>query len=662
MNVFQDTMRSNGTLTTIPWSVSPNVTGLKNGDSTWDLSIFDYGIVIPSLTHSRYGQVAASGISDSLIATGIEGSTIKFKLIAPQVREMFEDETGATIPPPSGYANDKYTDVYKQPQGYQMDNDSNLPKTYDDSGFRYTYKGWYKGKGKQSTIVTTHPPSIGFSAGLVDADNEVHIVYNKKAIRTVNKHYINTSSAIIDPSWNTSETIADGETFTGNPSSTSKTDSSGAHWTYQGWKLSTEPMSAMRSSFTPISVLIDGNKTVQYVFRKQQHTITEKFVDQADGSTLVPLAVNPKTSTMDDNDNFTGTASATITDTHGALWDFVGWENVTDNPGNVNPSAAYALNNVKGGKEIRYHYKARNTTATLDLKPIPQVTDSGGTVNWSSRLTNTGSSALNNLKLKATSNWAAGLSTPTKVTVTPAGGAPQDFTISPSDWVSGFNLTGINIPSGGVNNYADITFTDTATGAVNQVLPAEIEVSGNMASPITVENFVRIDDPDEPNLKPSGNSGLLNIPNFKFGEVEVKPFAQRKGLDSSEYSNPSYNPYIRYMDNESIGTHSLTVKMGPFTSGSKTLPAATSIILGTGTVKEVQNYNKPNETLSAGSSIGPMRIESDNTTSIIHLGNTQGVYQIDYDFNDVELDLVAHSGVAGLEYKAVMDWTLTTAP
>lgn len=654
-----------GGWSSVPMSVSTSkLFPTRNIDGTWNLFLNRVAILgRPGEYYSEFGKrvVIETKLGEGAFnILGKDGNTIKLRLVTPQIEEVFEDETGAIITAPTGYTNNKYTDVTDQPQSYQMLNDSSLPQTYADASFFYTYKGWYKGAGNQGSMVTMYPPSISFNAGLIDAQNEVHIVYNKKALRIVNEKFIDTNSASIDSSWdNLGQTFVDGETFTGNPA-TNKTDSSGTDWEYKGWKFSTEPMSALRT--TAVSHVINANTTIQYIYKKKERTVTEKWVDQADGSTLVPMAGNTKTNTVDDNDNFTGTAAATITDSSGEIWDYFGWENVTDDPGNVNPSPAYAVNNVKGDKEIRYHYQARKTTATLDLKPTPQIVDSGDTVSWSSKLTNTGGSDLKDLVLKSTSNWAAGLTDPVKVTVTPAGGAPQDFTVNSGDWATGVNLTGISIPKTGPNNYADITFTTTATGAVNQVLPAEIEVDGNIPTPLKAENFVRIDDPDEPNLLPSGNSGLLNIPNFKFGEVEVKPFAQRKGLDSSEYSNPSYNPYIRYMDNESIGTYSLSVKMGPFTSGSKTLPAATSIILGTGTVKEVQNYNKPNETLSAGSSIGPMRIESDNTTSIIHLGNTQGVYQIDYDFNDVELDLVAHSGIAGLSYTADMDWTLTTAP
>lgn len=630
-----------------------------NPDGTIEFALGD-NLVVGGYHVSRFARrmVQTVGISYTY-AYGMDGNTVQFRLDAPLVEEIFEDDSGVLITPPPGYTNNNCTDVLTNPMAYQMANDSSLPKTYVDSGFIYTYKGWYKGAGNKPTMSTVHPPTISFSAGLNDNLNQAHIVYDKKALRIVNEEYIDTSSGTIEPSWNNmGQQKADGDTFTQTPAAT-KTDTSGAIWEYQGWKLDTEPMSAMRT--TPVSHTISGNTTIQYVYRKKQHSITEKWVDQSDGSTLIPMTGNPKTSPIDDNDNFTGTASATITDTHGAIWDYVGWENVTDNAGIVNPSASYAVNTIKAAKEIRYHYQARNTTATLDLNPTPQVTASGGSVSWSSRLTNTGTSTLNNLKLKATSNWASGLSAPTQVTVTPAGGAPQNFTVTPVDWVGGFNLTGINVPNGGPNNYADITFTDTATGAVNQVLPAEIEIDGNMANSLKAENFVRIDDPDEPNLKPLGNAGLINIPDFRFGDVEVKPFAQTKGLDAASYQ-AGYKPYIRFKDQESLSGWSLTAKLGQFTSGSKTLPATTSIELNNGSLKEVQNYNKHNESLSGGTSVGNKSIPSDSTTVALTNGAAQGVYQLDYAFNDVELELLAHSGIAGLSYTADMDWTLTTAP
>ena len=638
---------------------------IKNADNTYSFPMSSAGPSVGGYREHIIGTRAFEGDSvgpqgGSLSVWGRDGNTIRLYVIYYQIKEIFEDESGALIPAPSGYTNERYENIMNQPFGYQMPNDSSLPKTYTDSGYIYTYKGWYKGSGNKASMDTTHPPSIGFNATLVaDTQNEVHVVYNKRAIRTVDEEYIDTSSATIEPSWNNmGQTMADGDTFNQTPAAT-KTDSSGTEWEYLGWKLGSEPMSAMKT--TPVSHVISANTTIQYVYQKKQHMITEKWVDQADGTTLVPMTGNPKSNAVDDNDPFSGSPAATITDSGGGIWDYIGWENATDAAGTVNSAASFTINNIKGGKEIRYHYQARNTTANLDLNPTPQVVASGGIVAWSSRLTNTGTSTLNNLTLKATSNWAGGLSAPTQVTVTPAGGAPQNFTISPVDWAGGFNLTGISIPSGGANNYADISFTDTVTGSVNQVLPAEIEIDGNMASPLTAENFVRIDDPDEPNLNPTGNAGLINIPDFRFGDVEVKPYAQTKGLDAASYQG-SYNPYIRFNDQESLSGWSLTAKLGQFTSGSKTLPATTSIELNNGSLKEVQNYNKHNESLSGGTSVGNKSIPSDSTTVALTNGAAQGVYQLDYAFNDVELELLAHSGIAGLSYTAVMDWTLTTAP
>ncbi|MBO0409590.1 WxL domain-containing protein [Enterococcus hulanensis] len=591
------------------------------------------------------------------------GKKITFFMKGFQVVENFEDETGTTITPPSGFTQGKTTDVVENQYTHTM---GTLPNQYTVGSNEYVFEGWYQGSLKPVTLNTSNSPAptIDYTQtkSIADFDDEgiITVVYKKKALHVLQEKYVDGSDASINSgSWDTSQSIVEGNSFTGAPLA-NRTDTGGADWEYIGWK---EGISGtVNSKTTPVQINnILGQKEIYYIYKKKNHTITEKWVDQVDGSTLLNITGNQKTSPIDDNDHFTGTAIASITDNTSADWDFVGWENVTDAPGVINPAASYAVNNIKGDKEIRYHYQARNTSATLNLNPTPQITGSGGSVNWSSRLTNTGTSALNNLKLKATSNWASGLSAPTMVTVTPAGGIAQNFTVSPVDWVGGFNLTGISIPSGGANNYAEITFTDTATGAVNQVLPAEIEIDGNMVGSLAAENFVRIDDPDEPNLEPLGNAGLINIPDFRFGDVEVKPYAQTKDLDAASYQ-AGYNPYIRFKDQESLSGWSLTAKLGQFTSGSKTLPSTTSIELNNGSLKEVQNYNKHNESLSGGTSVGNKSIPSDSTTVALTNGATQGVYQLDYAFNDVELELLAHSGIAGLSYTADMDWTLTTAP
>lgn len=395
----------------------------------------------------------------------------------------------------------------------------------------------------------------------------------------------------------------------------------------------------------------------------QQAKLTEKYVDET-GAQIDP-AWDPSTP-LDTELGEPFTIPQTIgdikTDGGGKSWEYIGWKYNYESPGTKRTTTT--TNTINAHTSIDYIYRLSKTTASLDLTPTPKIVNNNSNVSWTSRLTNTGGAPLKDLILKATSNWSTGLENPVQVTVTPAGGSAQTFSFSPSDWATGVNLTGITIPNGGLNNYADITFTTMTTNgnAVNQVLPAEIEVAGNIPTPITAENFVRIDDPDEPNLEPVGNAGLINIPNFKFGEVEVKPFAQTKKLDTSLYQSAGYHPYIRFIDMESNGGWSLTAKLDQFKSGTKTLPTSTTIKLKNGLLMEVQNYNKHNETLANLVLAGSVSIPSDNNSVAFTNGTNQGVYQLEYDSNGVELELMAHSGVAGLSYTADMEWTLTTAP
>ncbi|MBX8936952.1 WxL domain-containing protein [Enterococcus gilvus] len=590
------------------------------------------------------------------------GKKVNFVATPFEAQENFVDDTGAPLTPPAGFTQGKTTYADAEQFTHTM---GTLPATYAVGGDAYVLQGWYQGPTQPGTLDTTNPPSITIDytqpKTVTDFDDEgkITVVYAKKALHVLQEKYVDGSDASINSgTWDTSQSIVDGDNFTGTPAAT-KTDTSGSEWEYTGWKEGAS--GAVNSKTTPVQLNnITGHKDIYYIYKQKQHTITEKWVDSTDGTTLIPMSTsNPHSALIYDNGGFGVPAGGfpAITDTSGAIWDCVGWENYTDAPGILNPTSTAIWINIKGDKEFRYHYQARNTTATLDLIPTPQVVDSGNSVAWASRVTNTGTSALNNLTLKATSNWATGLTHPTQITVTPSIGAPQNFTVGAGDWLTGVNLTGINIPTG---QYADITFTDTATGAVNQVLPAEIELDGNMATSLKAENFVRIDDPNEPNLNPTGNAGLINIPDFRFGVTEVKPFAQKKGLDAASYQG-TYNPYIRFMDNESNFGWDLTVKLGQFTSGSKTLPTATAIHLNNGDLKEVQDYNKHNESLVNGTSVGNKIIPSDGTTVALTNGAVQGVYQLDYAFNDVELDLLAHTGVAGSSYTATMDWTLTTS-
>lgn len=564
--------------------------------------------------------------------------------------------------------------------------DTNGVATIPNTTLSKAGPGEFKYNGARSVSFAEDPDSVQFAmsggaglegGGLFEykynssslSSNGRRITFFLKPFKTIEKFEDPNGAALNPPAGfaqgKLTDATADVYTHTMNTLPTSYV-SGGDTYILQGWYQGKTKPATLKTT-NPPSMTVDYTqpKTIAeldeegelHVVYAKSFAVNEKYVDENDAS--INGGAWDKVNPVAQNSIFNGSPAAKKTDSSNVDWEYVGWK-----IGIYGGIKTYpvTIGSVTENKDVYYIYKSTKTTASLDLTPTPKIVNNNSNVSWTSRLTNTGNAPLKDLILKATSNWSADLTEPVQVTVTPAGGSPQNFTVNSGDWSTGVNLTGITIPNGGANNYADITFTTTASGAVNQVLPAEIEVAGNIPTPIKADDFVRIDDPDEPNLEPSGNAGLINIPDFRFGDVEVKPFAQTKGLDTTAYQS-GYNPYIRFMDNESTGGWSLTAKLGQFTSGSKTLPTTTAIKLKNGVLMEVQNYNKSNENLNYVDLAGSVNIPSDGTTVALTNKSNQGVYQLEYDINTgVELELMAHSGIAGLSYTADMDWTLTTAP
>ncbi|MGL9729269.1 WxL domain-containing protein [Enterococcus sp. DIV0756] len=559
-----------------------------------------------------------------------------------------------------------------------------------DANNKFTILGDGTHVWKESTFITSehNRPTVEFASmqiggGFGNTNGVYHTTsYNLSGQKIhfvatpyqVKENFVDDSGVTITPPSGFTQgklTYANAEQYTHtlNPVPTSYTTGGKKYMLKGSYKGPTKPGTLNQANppsitvdYTDSSVLDFDQESQITVVYSLAAKLTEKYVDESGvqiDATWDPSA--PQDVEKDVPFTIPHTIGDTKTDSMGDSWEYVGWKYDTDPAGTKRTTAT--TGNIPGDTTIEYIYKLSKTTASLDLTPTPKIVNNNSNVSWTSRLTNTGNAPLKDLILKSTSNWSTGLENPVQVTVTPAGGSAQTFSFSPSDWATGVNLTGITIPNGGLNNYADITFTTMTTNgnAVNQVLPAEIEVAGNIPTPVTAENFVRIDDPDEPNLEPLGNAGLINIPNFKFGEVEVKPFAQTKKLDTTAYQS-GYHPYIRFMDMESNGNWSLTAKLDQFKSGTKTLPTTTTIKLKNGVLMEVQNYNKHNENFANLVLAGSVSIPSDNNSVAFTNGTNQGVYQLEYDSNGVELELMAHSGIAGLSYQADMEWTLTTAP
>lgn len=91
------------------------------------------------------------GISDYSLATfaivGENGEAIRFEAYYQQIKEIFEDTAGTAITPPTGYSQNKLTDITSDPYIHTMSGGSSLPKTYVVGSNLYTYQGWYKEMG-----------------------------------------------------------------------------------------------------------------------------------------------------------------------------------------------------------------------------------------------------------------------------------------------------------------------------------------------------------------------------------------------------------------------------------------------------------------------------------------------------------------------------------
>lgn len=599
-------------------------------------------------------------VKASAIHFGTDGQGMTVYAYNKEIKELFEDETGSSIDAPDGYTNGKTTGITSNPFTYTMENGDKLPKTYSTGTQLYSYQGWYKGSGNKVSMNTDYPPNITFDAEFDESKDEVHIVYKKVNSYNLVEKYQTESGAQIDPSWDQTVLVERNTTYTEQPDAL-KTDSSGKVWEYQGWKLSTDPAGTKKTD--PVSVQMNGNKQIHYIYSEKRHNITEKWVDANSSNTLLNIPTNPDTTKKAETDGtYISTPTASITDNDGVSWEYTGWENVTDDPGTVHPATTpVSLTNIQDDIELKYHYTKKVTTATLSLSTDNEIVNNNSDVIWAAMLTNTGSYDLTNIVLKKTDAWAQGLAKPEGILVSVFGSTDRTFPISDSEWENGLSLENIVITPG---TRATILLVNTkATGTHNQVLPAEIEVQANLAAPLKADGFVRIDDPDEPNLKQTDEVALINIPDFKFGTTGMLVQSQTKGLAVKEYIRNDYYPYIRFRDQSTSGDWALSVQLGTFSDGTNTLPNDTSITLKQGSLKKVTNYNKETEALQTIGSVTTKTLVSNQTSVALLDSSDKGVYQLEYDLSDVELNLGNTSGVSvGKKYTAQLTWDLSTGP
>ncbi|WP_416336634.1 WxL domain-containing protein [Enterococcus faecalis] len=404
----------------------------------------------------------------------------------------------------------------------------------------------------------------------------------------------------------------------------------------------------------------NGAKLVYKVTRKQ---VTENFVDANGAKITAPTGFTQGNQVPMNSNTFKYTAAQALPATYttgGKVYTFQGWYKGKTKPSTLNKTTTPTFNaTFDGNDDMTAMYKEEIPTASVTLTRPKEVIDTNTNVIWTTTITNTSKAPLQNLTLKKGPNWSAGLTIPTFMEVTPEGETTKSIPVNSTLWTDGVSLPNA-VPIG---KKVSVAFTTHATGNPNTFLKAEVVVFGGIKDR-TVDNFVRIRPNDQEVVTPT-TEGFISVPTFDFGQVGVAGSKQQHNLKQAAdyYGNGTRNPYVRIKKTQP--NWSLTAQLSQPKSATDSLPTATRLLLGAAPVSSFTNYNQPTELKNAVGTTSAGRLTANNTaTSLIANKQYTGtnVYQLDFTFNNVKLEVPANQGVKGQQYKAAVTWNLVTGP
>ncbi|RXV10982.1 WxL domain-containing protein [Enterococcus faecalis] len=402
-------------------------------------------------------------------------------------------------------------------------------------------------------------------------------------------------------------------------------------------------------------------QTMNYKVTRKQ--VTENFVDANGAKITAPTGFTQGNQVPMNSNTFKYTAAEALPATYtagGKTYTFQGWYKGKTKPSTLNKTTTPTFNaTFDGNDDMTAMYKEEIPTASVTLTRPKEVIDTNTNVIWTTTITNTSKAPLQNLNLKKGPNWSAGLTIPTFMEVTPEGETTKSIPVNSTLWTEGVSLPNA-LPIG---KKVSIAFTTRATGKPNTVLKAEVVVFGGIKDS-TVDNFVRIRPNDQEVVTPT-TEGFISVPTFDFGQVGVAGSKQQHNLKKAAdyYGNGTRNPYVRIKKTKP--NWSLTAQLSQPKSATDSLPTATRLLLGAAPVFSFTNYNQPTELKNAVGTTSAISLTANNTaTSIIANKQFTGsnVYQLDFTFNNVKLEVPANQGIKGQQYKAAVTWNLVTGP
>ncbi|WP_425535738.1 WxL domain-containing protein [Enterococcus faecalis] len=395
--------------------------------------------------------------------------------------------------------------------------------------------------------------------------------------------------------------------------------------------------------------------------------ITESFVDATGAKITPPTGFTQGKQIVIDSDNFTYTSAKALPTSYtadGKTYLFQGWYKGKTKPNTLTTSTTPTYDTTfDDNDDMTAVYKEASISANLTMRGAVDVIDNGATMEyWEVLLKNTGEAPLTSIKIKPTTEWVAGISAPTNLFILGTGQNAKSPKITKEQWEAGFEIPlDKSLPVGG---QLTINLIGTkVTGQPNQVLKAAVEVSGNF-NKLTASDTVRIKDLDQETKEPTGE-GFISVPTFDFGQVGVASATKQHGLKKAAdyYGNGTRNPYVRIKKTQP--NWSLTAQLSQPKSVTDSLPTATRLLLGAAPVSSFSNYNQPTELKNAIGTTNAIHLTANNAaTSIIANQQFTGsdVYQLDFTFDNIKLEVPANQGTAGQQYQAAVTWNLVTGP
>ncbi|HFK2733313.1 TPA: WxL domain-containing protein [Enterococcus faecalis] len=411
-----------------------------------------------------------------------------------------------------------------------------------------------------------------------------------------------------------------------------------------------------------VATYLTIDKPVYYYLTNRK--VTENFVD-TNGTKITPPTGFTQGNQIPMTSNTFKYTSAKVLPasytTGGKTYIFQGWYKGKTKPNTLTTSTTPTYNTTfDGNDDMTAMYKEEVPKASVALtRTTAETVTSGGNVTWRATITNTSQAPLTTATIKKSTAWTTGLAAPTAMIVTPAGGTAKTVPVTATTWTNGVSL-GTDIP---VGKSATVQFTTKATGTAGQVLRAGITTSGNYSG-VSASATVRVKDNDQAIVTPTAE-GFISVPTFNFGQVGVAGSTQQHSLKKAAdyYGNGTRNPYLRIKKTQP--NWSLTAQLSQPKSATDSLPTTTRLLLGAAPVSSFSNYYQPTELKNAVGTTSTISLNANNTATRI-IANQQftgsNIYQLDFTFNNVKLEVPANQGVKGQQYQAAVTWNLVTGP